>query len=173
MTGPELDAIAILATLNRHQVDYVVIGAWAVEAQGIVRSRPTRDVDLTPSAHKANLHRLSAALNELGARIRSSDAPDGLPFAHDAVSLANAVTWNLVCPAGEFDLTFAPSGFPHGYDELVQRAVTVELTGGLHIRVAAVSDVVTSKRAAGRTKDIEALPEIIEQARRKGLLESP
>lgn len=46
--GPPLDASTILEALNRHGVEYVVIGARAVEAQGIGRTRPTRDVDVTP-----------------------------------------------------------------------------------------------------------------------------
>jgi len=36
--------------------------------------------------------------------------PDGLPFSHDATSLAAADVWNLICPDGEFDISFYPSG---------------------------------------------------------------
>ena len=168
---PELDAATILDTLNRHGVEYVVIGAWAVEAQGIVRTNPTRDVDLAPRASSANLGRLSAALHELGARIRTEAVPDGLPFDHDAASLGRSQTWNLVCAAGEFDLSFAPSGFGRGYDDLVPRAVLVELPDGVRTRVASVEDVIQSKRLAGREKDILALPEIIAAARMLGLIE--
>lgn len=156
-----LDAATILDTLNEHGVEYVVIGAWAVEAQGIVRTNPTRDVDLTPRATAANLRRLSAAIRELGARIRTDAVPGGLPFDHDGSSLARAAIWNLICPAGEFDLSFAPSGFSRGYDDLTTNAILVELPGGLKVRVAAVRDVIESKRRAGREKDITALPEII------------
>lgn len=78
--------------------------------------------------------------------------------------------WNLVCPAGEFDLAFAPAGYANGYADLIESAVTVELVGGLRIHVAAVADVIRSKRLAGRDKDVRALPEIVEQARRLGLI---
>jgi hypothetical protein len=40
----------------------------------------TRDVDVTPSTTRENLHRLAAALHELDARIRTEAVPDGLPF---------------------------------------------------------------------------------------------
>jgi len=168
---PDLDAARILDAFNRHGVEYVVIGAWAVEAQGIVRSNPTRDVDLAPRATAANLRRLSAALRELDARIRTAAVPGGLPFDHDASSLARSEMWNLVSPAGEFDLSFAPSGFSRGYEDLLANAVLIELREGLRVRVAAVGDVIESKRRAGREKDITALPEIITQARRLGLVE--
>lgn len=166
-----LDARTILQVLNRHGLEYVVIGAWSVEAQGITRSNPTRDVDITPRAAKENLARLSEALGELAARIRTVGVPDGLAFDHDATSLGRSTTWNLQCPAGEFDIAFAPAGFAGGYDELIERAVTVELAGSVFVKVAAVADVVRSKQLAGREKDLVALPEIIDQARRLGLLE--
>lgn len=169
--APRLDAATILDTLNRCGVEYIVIGAWAVEAQGIVRSNPTRDIDLTPRATTANLTRLSTAIHELGARIRTDAVPEGLAFDHDGASLARSHIWNLVCPAGELDLSFSPSGFARGYEDLDAGAVLVDLGDDVRVRVAAVRDVVESKRRAGREKDVTALPEIITEARRLGLLE--
>ena len=105
---PELDAAAIVAALNRHQVRYVIIGAFAAIAQQ-APIPATRDIDLTPEASQENLARLSSALKELDARIRTEAVPDGLPFSHDATSLAAAEVWNLTCPDGEFDISFHPS----------------------------------------------------------------
>src|ERR1019366_6046197 len=107
---PELDAAAIIAALNRHQVRYVVIGAVAAIAQQ-APIPATRDIDLTPEASQENLARLSLALKELGARIRTEGVPDGLPFSHDATSLAAVEVWSLTCADGEFDISFHPSGF--------------------------------------------------------------
>lgn len=44
---PELSAEDILAALNRHHVDYLVIEAFAAIAQG-ASLEPTHDVDVTP-----------------------------------------------------------------------------------------------------------------------------
>ena len=97
---PELNAAAIVAALNRHQVRYVIIGAFAAIAQQ-APIPATRDIDLTPEASQDNLARLSLALKDLGARIRTEAVPEGLPFSHDAASLAAADVWNLICPDGE------------------------------------------------------------------------
>ncbi len=76
------DVPAVVEVLNRHGVRYVVIGGWV--AQAYVESYVTEDVDFTPATDPDNLERLSAALTELGARIRTEAVPEGLPFAHDA-----------------------------------------------------------------------------------------
>lgn len=153
---PELDAAAIVAALNRHQVRYVVIGAFAAIAQQ-APIPATRDIDLTPEASQENLARLSSALKELDARIRTEAVPDGLPFSHDATSLAAADVWNLTCPDGEFDISFHPSGFEGGYAQLAVNAHRLRV-GEVEVIVADLADVIRSKESAGRPKDLRVLP---------------
>lgn len=163
---PDLDAAAIAAVLNRRRVRYVVIGAFAAIAQQAPID-PTRDIDITPEASTANLRRLSAALKELDARIRTDSVGGGLPFDHDAASLGRAATWNLVCRYGEFDIAFRPSGFDDGYRELAARAHRVALQG-IEIKVADLDDVIRSKEAAGRPKDLRTLPSLYRHRASRG-----
>lgn len=153
---PDLDAVAIVSTFNRHRVRYVVIGAFAAIAQEAPID-PTRDIDFTPDAAADNLRRLSAALTSLDARIRTDAEAGGFPFDHDATSLARAAVWNLTCEHGEFDISFRPSGFDDGYAQLAVHAhrVTVQ---GIEITIADLDDVIRSKEAAGRPKDLQVLP---------------
>jgi hypothetical protein len=156
---PELNAAAIVAALNRHQVRYVIIGAFAAIAQQ-APIPATRDIDLTPEASQENLARLSLALKELGARIRTEAIPDGLPglpFSHDATSLGAADGWNLICPDGEFDISFYPSGFEKGYAQLALNAHRLRV-GEVEVVVADLADVIRSKESAGRPKDLRVLP---------------
>jgi len=159
----EFDPERILGILNTHGVRYVVIGAVAALAHGAPIGA-TLDIDITPARDPANLERLSKALRELNARIRTADAEGGLPFAHDAVSLANVQLLNLTCPAGDFDLAFLPSG-TGGYDDLVHNATTIVIRA-CEVSVASLDDVIRSKDAAGRPKDIAVLPVLEEHARR-------
>jgi hypothetical protein len=153
---PELNAAAIVAALNRHQVRYVIIGAFAAIAQQ-APIPATRDIDLTPEASQENLARLSSALKELDARIRTDAVPEGLPFSHDATSLAAAEVWNLTCPDGEFDISFHPSGFEGGYAQLAVNAHRLRV-GEVEVIVADLADVIRSKESAGRPKDLRVLP---------------
>ena len=151
-----LDPTAIVAVLNRHEVRYVVIGAFAAIAQQAPID-PTSDIDVTPEMSKANLARLSAALKELGARIRTHAGANGLPFDHDAASLGRAETWNLVCAHGELDISFRPAAFARGYADLIRRAHRVAVAD-VEVVVADLDDVIRSKEAAGRPKDLRVLP---------------
>lgn len=65
----ELDLSALLAVLRTHDVDFVLIGGIAAVAHG--SPFPTEDVDTTPLSTKDNLERLSAALTELDAHVRT------------------------------------------------------------------------------------------------------
>src|SRR5438045_6008 len=57
------DPYKILQTLDRHGVQYVVIGGFARVLQGT--EEITRGVDISPSTRGDNLVRLDAALREL------------------------------------------------------------------------------------------------------------
>lgn len=150
----EFDPESLLATLERHGVDYVLIGGLAATLHGA--AYVTYDVDITPDVSAANLGRLSAALIELDARSRVDGDPDGLPFDHDAASLARGSTWNLVTRFGELDIALRPEGTT-GFDDLRRDAVRVQIDD-LTTQVASLADVIRSKEAAGRPKDLQALP---------------
>jgi len=153
---PTLNAAAIVEILIRHGVHFVVIGAFAAIAQQ-APIPATRDIDLTPEASIGNLNRLSAALKDLGAKIRTDAVEGGLAFDHSGTSLGRADSWNLTCPLGEFDISFRPSGFEDGYTALVGRSHTV-MVDGIEVPIADLSDVIHSKEAAGRPKDLRVLP---------------
>ncbi|NNN19538.1 MAG: hypothetical protein HKL84_06750, partial [Acidimicrobiaceae bacterium] len=73
---------------------------------------------------------------------------------------------NLTCEFGDFDISYAPSGTT-GYDDLSRAAHTI-LIGDVSARVADLADIIRSKRAAGRPKDIAVLPALYEYAKTLG-----
>ena len=148
----------IMASLAEHDVKFVVIGGLAAVAQG--SPFPTEDVDITPERSGDNLDRLSAALRDLDARIRTDDVPEGLPFDQDGESLGAALVWNLVTPHGWLDISMTPAG-TSGYPDLVTDARELDIMG-IRVRVASLADVIRSKQAANRDKDQRVLPTLRE-----------
>lgn len=148
------DPVRIIDALARHGVEFIIIGGFAAE----LYQAPiplTQDIDVTPRMSASNLSRLSAALDDLRARIRVAEVPEGLAFSHDASSLARAVMWNLTTLAGDFDISFRPTG-TDGYEDLVTNSVVVDIADH-DVALAALADVVRSKEAAGRPKDLATL----------------
>jgi predicted nucleotidyltransferase len=139
-----LDPVAILEALDRHRVQYVLIGGLAVQAHGHVRT--TQDVDVFPLRDPRNLEHLAAGLAELGARPAAGHA--GTPTAK---ALAEAATHVLETPAGGLDVHFDPPGAAPWRD-VRARALVLEIAGA-HVPVAGLDDVIAMKRASGRPID--------------------
>lgn len=150
----EPDPLEILRVLERHGVQYVVIGAAAARIAGA--PVVTEDIDVTPARDRANLERLASALSELNARLRTTE-PKGVPFPLDAEMLDSADLWTLTTSAGDLDLCFTPAG-TRGYDDLRREASRERLDKRLTVTVASLRDVIRSKEAAGRDKDLAQLP---------------
>lgn len=160
----EFDPVRIIEVLTSHCVEFVLVGGYAALLYGA--RRPTYDVDITPSTVMENLQRLSDALRDLGAGIRVDDLDDGLPFDSSAESLRGVQMLNLRSPIGDLDIAFFPAGFADGYAALRPGAHPYTV-GAASIHVADLADVITSKETAGRPKDLDALPELIDLARRR------
>jgi hypothetical protein len=150
-----LQPVRIFRVLARNRVDYVLIGGLAAVLHGAPLI--TQDADICPRRTTENLTRLAAALRAMQARIRSAKEPDGVRFRCDAKLLDRMKMVNLTTRFGDFDITYEPAAFSGGYDDLVGHAVTFSIEG-IDVRVAALSDIVTSKERANRPKDQAALP---------------
>jgi hypothetical protein len=154
---------AICRVLIAHGVHFVVIGGMAARLHDT--GHATVDVDICPSTDDANLTRLASALADLGAQLRVSGEPEGVPFEPHADMLRQVEQMTLITEHGPLDLCFTPDGFPDGYETLSEHASVIEIAA-VDVPVASLEDVVASKRAAGRPKDIVALPPLEARLRR-------
>ncbi|MGI9112815.1 MAG: hypothetical protein ACR2GT_11595 [Gaiellaceae bacterium] len=157
----------ILAALELHGVEYVVIGGIAAVIRGV--PFVTRDLDVSPRRDRDNLDRLAAALLELEATPKIVGRPNGLDVPLEGAMIAGFANLSLDTPHGQLDLVLLPDG-TRGYDDLVRSATRIEVDASLSVLVAALADVIRSKAAAGRPKDQAQLPilrETLEQSRRE------
>jgi len=142
-----LDPEPILRVLDRHDVEFVVIGGIAAILQG--STTITRDFDVCYARGQSNLERLTGALRELDARLRGVEEP--VPFQLDARSLRNGLNFTFATKHGLFACLGDPGA---GFDyELLRRNADVTDIDGLKIKVASLDDLIAMNRAAGRNKD--------------------
>lgn len=160
MSSRDFDPARMLGALHAAGVRFVLIGGMAAILHG--DAGVTLDLDLVPDRETDNLEKLARALRSLGARIRATDAPEGLDFDCSAAFFRNLpadAIVNLTTDAGDLDLAFRPSG-TEGYSDLRRDAALVEVADGVEIQVASLGDVIRSKAAADREKDRQALPRL-------------
>lgn len=144
----------IVEVLTRRKVRYVVIGGVGAILQGVLLPR-TADLDITPASDETNKARLARALRDLDARLRVPGLQEPISIPLDERTFTGMVTMTFETRCGPFDVSFVPDGTT-GYEDLKENARSVERFGVL-IPVAAVRDIIRSKRAAGREKDVAHL----------------
>ena len=154
------EPLKAIDTLNEHGVDYVVVGGWGTLQHGATHL--TQDLDICPELSIENLERLAQALTTLQAQLQiGPDATVPVPII-DGRLLSQMQIGNWSTDAGGLDvLQLIPGldGRQLGYSELCQHATKVT-DDGRAFAVASLADITASKRATGRQKDLEALPEL-------------
>ena len=145
---PKFRPRRLLGALQRHGVDFVLIGGLAGVARG--SSYPTYDVDIAYGRDRENLERLAEALRELGARLRG--APAAVPFLLDAETIEKGAHFTFETPDGNIDILTDPDGAPP-YAELKRAAGPPVQVEGMPTLVASLDHLIAMKERSGRTKD--------------------
>lgn len=141
----------LLGVLIKHKVKFIVVGGYAVNAHGVVRS--TKDVDICPDPEPENLRRLAKALNELDVwQLGTEDfTADELPFQPDFRGLSEGGNFTLGSKYGRLDIMQKLDGVD-GYSELSRNTVDRNFVGH-KIRFCGYDELVAMKKAAGRDQD--------------------
>lgn len=149
------DPVRICEILNEERVRYVVVGGIATVMRG--SSLPTRDLDVVPDRRADNVENLARALQRMHAKVRTGD--EALDARIDAEFLSGSTFMlNLTSDLGDLDIAFRPAGPLEDYDAWRSGAMEMSIAEGVIVLVASLDDIIASKRAANRPKDIAALP---------------
>jgi hypothetical protein len=151
-----LEVDELLEVIDAHEVDYVIIGGFAVAAHG--HPRATKDVDICPNPKLANLRRLANALEELEATPIDLDEFKGeFDLRPDYEGLQQGGNWTLMTKHGRLDVmqTFSFEGTDEelgDYTDLAGHAVSRDFYGKQR-RFCGYEDLLAMKRAANRDQD--------------------
>jgi hypothetical protein len=131
---------SVFASLRSHDVKYVVIGGIAAIAHGVPRA--TFDLDILIEATIENATKLLAALEKAGLGTTALTTPREL-VEREITIFSDRVRIDVQ--------TFTPG---LAFEDAWARKITVSYQGQ-EFFVASRDDLIASKRAAGREKDLE------------------
>jgi hypothetical protein len=145
----------MLRGLTRGKVRFVVVGGVAAAAHG--SSRVTNDLDICYDAiDRANLVALAKVLSSWDAYPRG--IARGLPFILDDCTLSGAPILTLTTSEGDIDVLDRIAGVG---DFAAVRLHSERISAlGVRFRVLDLPSLIKAKRAAGRHRDHEHLPEL-------------
>lgn len=150
---------AMVAVLERHGVEYVVIGGCAVSSYD-EEVMQTEDLDMMLKRESGNLARAAAALRDLGAEIRNDDGTTTAlsgPFDQGIFAPYLGGMLSTSTRYGPIDFVISMKGFPRTYEDLQGRSSRREVAGVMST-VCDLDAIIESKEGAERAKDLRVLP---------------
>ena len=136
-----LDQLQIVfASLQKHKVKYLVIGGIAAVLYGVPRA--TFDLDILIDANRSNTRRLLDAFLQAGLGTASLTSPDDV-LSHEITIFRDRI---------RIDVQIKTLGLV--FSDAWKRREIMEFNGQ-KFWVVSKNDLIISKRAAGRTIDLE------------------
>jgi predicted nucleotidyltransferase len=130
----------MLQCLSEENVRFLLVGAYAVAAYGYPRA--TKDIDIFVRAAPDNASKLLRALARFGAPLSGISAAD---FS------AEGIVFQIGNHPRRIDILTRISGVD--FQQAYERRNTVTLEG-MKVPVISLEDLITNKRATGRTQDL-------------------
>jgi hypothetical protein len=148
----ERDFAAFIRILTKHRVRFLIVGGYAMAHHGLVRA--TNDVDILIATDEANVKRVRAATREFVGMEPSATAlrpPRGM--------------FRIGPPSAHVDVTTKIDGI--GDFRLAWKRRSKGEFFGVPVSYLSLDDMLKTKRAAGRPKDLGDVAWLIaEKARR-------
>ena len=129
----------MLSAFSEAQVEYLLVGAYAMAAHGCPRA--TGDIDFWIRASEANARRVWEALEKFGAPLSEVCTSD---------FCTAGIVYQMGVPPQRIDILTSISGVE--FDEAWPERLTVQIDE-LSVDVIGIRQLYTNKLAAGRAKD--------------------
>jgi hypothetical protein len=141
-------------SLVAHKVEFVIVGGVAIIAHGVPYA--TFDLDFSYRRTPENLKKIVSALAPFKPRLRGF--PKDLPFVWDERTLLNGTNFTFETTLGDIDLLGEVAGVG-SYAEVFDNSENLKLFE-YEVRVLTLDALIKAKKAAGRPKDLNVLPQL-------------
>lgn len=149
-----MNLLWMIGDLARAEVRFVVIGGLAARAHG--SARITEDLDICYDTEPVNVERLAQCVAGWHAFLRGGEP--GLPWVLDARALRTNPVLTLRTDHGDIDIMDRVAGVG-AYSDVLSSSIEVTVDE-LQFRALDLPALLNSKRAAGRVRDLQQLPEL-------------
>ncbi len=146
MKRTELDFLAILQHLAKHEVDFIVVGGIGAVLQGAPIA--TFDLDVVHSREPRNIDKLLAALDTLGATYRRPSARKIKPNHWHLSTIGHQL---LMTSFGPLDV-LGMIGAGHEYQDLIGQTIEMQVAPHLKVRVLNLPALIKTKEETGGKK---------------------
>lgn len=137
----------LLRLFDEHEVEYVLVGGFAVNYYGYVRT--TQDIDLLVFPVPENARRIKTALADFG--FGSAGIPDGL-FEQEGSAV------HLGAEPNRIDLLTSLKGVSN--QAVFQAAQQIELEG-VAVKIISLRHLLEAKRNSDRARDLADVDELL------------
>lgn len=136
--------------LNRFNVEYILVGGYAVIIRGY--SRSTGDMDILVNKTEENFIKLQLAITNFGLPIVAIPKEKFFSNDFDVFSFGK--------PPYAIEIMTAVKGLDFNY---TYKQSTIELVDGIAVRTIHLNQLIEAKKAAGRNKDLNDLENLPNQ----------
>ena len=139
----------LIKSLNRHKVQYTLVGGYAVALHGAVRG--TVDIDLVIALNQRSYRQTEKALNSIGLKSKLPvTADDIFNFRDEYISNRNLTAWSFNNPAYPLEIVDIIIT-----EDVKQIKSVTKIFKNTKIKIAAIDDLIKMKKKSGRKQDIE------------------
>ncbi|MCX6204897.1 MAG: hypothetical protein NTZ19_01425 [Bacteroidetes bacterium] len=130
-----------IVLLNKHDVEYMLVGGYAVIIRGY--SRSTGDMDIWVNKTETNFQKLFHTITDFGLPIEAIPIEQFFSTQYDVFAFGK--------PPSAIEIMTAVKGvsFKDAFD-----LSTIELIDKIPVRVIHLNHLIEAKKAAGRNKDL-------------------
>lgn len=139
----------IIQALQDHQVEYMLVGGYAVALHGAVRG--TVDVDLVVALNKESFLQTEIALNSIDLKSRLPiNAEEVFEHRDEYIEERNLIAWSFVNPDNPLEMVdIIITENAQDLEYVTKKINTVD------VKVISKDDLIKMKQGSGRKQDLE------------------
>ena len=132
-------------SLNKNNVEYAIVGGFAVALHGAVRG--TVDVDLVLKISLQNFKKAELAFHDIGLKSRLPiGASEAFHFREEYIKNKNLIGWTFVNPSNPVEIVDVIIT-----DNLTNMKTITKKLGRVLVPVLSIDDLIKMKRRSGRS----------------------